>query len=78
MVCAMARRISVSVKPNARQTRVVKLSEEQYTVSVNAPAQDGRANEALIDALAGYFGVPKSRIKIVHGYASRRKRVEIG
>jgi hypothetical protein len=73
----MARRIFVSVKPNSRQTGVAKLSEAEYRVSVNAPPQEGRANVALIDALAGYFGLPKSRIKIVHGHGSRHKLIEI-
>jgi uncharacterized protein (TIGR00251 family) len=73
----MARRISVTLKPNARQTRVTKVSETEYQVAVNAPAQSGRANDALIDVLAHYFGVPKSRIRIIHGHASRHKLLEL-
>jgi uncharacterized protein (TIGR00251 family) len=74
----MARRISVTVKPAARQAQVSKLSETEYRVAVKAPAEGGRANDALIGALAQYFAIPKSQIKIIHGHASRRKLVELG
>jgi hypothetical protein len=74
----MARRISVTVKPNARKSLIAKLSETDYRVSVHAPAQDGEANRVLIELLAQHFDVPKTTIRIVHGQSSRRKLVEIG
>ena len=73
----MARRISVAVKPSARQTQVIKISESEYRVAIKEPAESGRANEALIEALAAYFRVPKNRLRIVHGHASRRKLLEV-
>ena len=73
----MARRISVTVKPNARKSLIAKLSETDYRVSVHAPAQDGEANRVLIELLAQHFDVPKTTIRIVHGHSSRRKLVEI-
>ncbi|MCQ4152640.1 MAG: DUF167 domain-containing protein [Archaeoglobales archaeon] len=69
-------RISVKVKPSARETRVEK-SGEEYLVSVRSPPVEGKANAELIEALAKYFGVPKSRIRIVAGQKSRKKIVEI-
>ena len=74
----MARRISVTVKPNARKSLIAKLSETDYRISVHAPAQDGEANRVLIELLAQHFDVPKTTIRIVHGHFSRRKLVEIG
>ena len=74
----MARRISVTVKPNARKSLIAKLSETDYQVSVHAPAQDGEANRVLIKLLAQHFDVPKTTIRIVHGHSPRRKLVEIG
>jgi len=73
----MARRISVTVKPNARKSLVAKLSETDYRVSVHAPAQHGEANRVLVELLAQHFDVPKTTIRIVHGHSSRRKLVEI-
>jgi uncharacterized protein (TIGR00251 family) len=73
----MARRISVTVKPSARRAVVTKISDSEFQVAVMAPARDGRANAALIEALAEYFAVPKSVVKILHGDHARRKLVEI-
>lgn len=42
-----------------------------------APAVEGKANEALVEFLAGYFGVPKRNVRIVSGLKSRQKRVMI-
>jgi uncharacterized protein len=74
----MARSLSVTVKPNAKSATITKLSDTEYRVSVHAPAEDGKANRAVIELLAEYFGVPKSAIKIVRGQFARKKWVEIG
>jgi len=70
-------KIEVHVKPNARKEGVEKTPLGIYKVSVNAPPQDGRANEAVIEALAEYFGVSKSSIVILRGQTGRRKLVEV-
>ena len=47
------------------------------TVRVSAPAQEGRANAAVLEMLAEHFGVPRRAVRLVHGQAGRRKLVEI-
>ncbi len=69
-------KISVKVKPNAKKSGVEKIGEE-FLVSLKAPPVDGRANAELIEVLADYFGVPKSRLRIVSGGKSRKKIVEL-
>ena len=73
----MAFRIVVTVKPNVRKDEVKKISESEYRVSVHAPPQAGKANQALSELLADYFAVPKSTIKIIRGHSSRKKFIEI-
>jgi uncharacterized protein (TIGR00251 family) len=73
----MPGRISVTVKPNAKKASVKALSDGEYHVAVNAPPHDGKANEALIELLADYFSVAKSKIKIVRGQTGRKKIVAI-
>ena len=73
----MTRRISVTVKPNAKHADITPLSDTEFRVAVPAPAQDGKANEALIEILAGYFGVPKSTITILRGHSARKKLIEL-
>jgi len=73
----MARKISLTVKPNARYASVEKISDAEFRVAVRVPAQEGAANRAVIEALAEFFAVPKSTIRIVRGQSSRKKLVEI-
>lgn len=42
-----------------------------------APAKEGRANAALVEALAKELGVPKSAIRIVAGARSKTKVLEV-
>ena len=70
-------RLSVTVVPYARATRIQQLDTGRLRVSVTAAPREGRANEALVDALAEHFGVPRSRVRILRGGGSRYKIVEI-
>jgi len=74
----MAQKIAVTVKPNAKKAEVTKLSDAEYRVAVRPPAEDGKANEAVIDLLADYFGIAKSAVKIIRGHSSRHKLLEVG
>jgi uncharacterized protein len=71
-------RITIRVKPGSRENRVEKAGERDFLVKVKAPAREGKANEAVIRALAEYFDVPPSRVAIVTGAGARQKIVEIG
>ena len=73
----MARIISLTVKANARHGRVEKISESEFRVTVRAPARDGAANRAVIEALAEFFAIPKSSLTIVRGQSARKKLVAI-
>lgn len=70
-------RISVKIKPNSKISKVEQSAEGLYKVSVTAPAQDGKANKALIETLSEYFKVAKSKINIVSGQTSKNKIIEI-
>lgn len=70
--------ISVAVKPNARENAVEKLPDGSFSVSVAAVPEKGKANLAVVRALAKHFGVAVSCVKIVRGASSGKKLVEIG
>jgi uncharacterized protein len=46
-------------------------------VRLQAPPVDGAANEALVDFLADELGVPRRHIRIVSGFGSRNKVLEV-
>ena len=70
--------ISVSVKPNAHENKVEKLPDGSFSVWVTAVPEKGKANLAVVRALAAHFGVAASCVKIVRGAGSGKKLVEIG
>jgi uncharacterized protein (TIGR00251 family) len=70
--------ISVRVVP--RSSRILIQKEEGgggYRVRLTAPPVEGEANEQLIQVLSKRLSVPRSRIAIVSGQGSRKKRVRV-
>jgi hypothetical protein len=70
-------RLPIRVTPRARKPGIGKAGDGTLVVKVREPAEDGRANEAVITALAVHFGVSERAVTIVHGHGSRRKLVEV-
>jgi hypothetical protein len=69
-------KMNIKVIPNAKQNKLVE-EPGRFKVYLTAPAVEGKANQALIEFLAGHFNVKKSRISIVRGGKSREKVVEV-
>ena len=65
------------VTPRARRDEVKSGPDGGYVVSVRAPAREGKANQAVLSALARYFSVPKSALRIVRGETARHKVIQI-
>jgi hypothetical protein len=70
-------KINVKAKPSSREEKVEKIDDQNFIVSVKEPPEKGKANEAIRNALAIYFKTGSSRVKIVSGYSSRNKIIEI-
>lgn len=70
-------KIFVKAKSGAKHERIEKVDAAHFVVAVKAPPVDGKANAAILKALAKYFRVPLSNLRMVSGFASRQKVVEI-
>ena len=75
-------RVAIRLSPRAKSDRllgIIATAEGGRTVkaSVTAPAQDGRANEALLQLLARAWRLPRRDLSIVVGAASRSKIVRV-
>jgi len=68
--------IRVKVKPNSRENKINKISENEYEVEISEPAEDNRANIKLVNLLSKYFDVSFRKIRIKNP-TSREKIVEI-
>ncbi len=74
-------RVTVRVSPGSRRTEVGgRYGEAEpavLVVRVSARAVDGKANGAVVAALADAFGVPTRDVRIVTGQRGRTKLLEI-
>lgn len=68
--------LKVRAVPNAK-TEKIEESEDGIKVRVRQPAVDGKANEAVIEAVSKHLGVRKSKVRIARGQKSRDKIIEI-
>jgi len=72
-------RIGVRAKPGTSRTRVGGSygPDEQLVVAVTAPAVNGKANDAVVHALADALDVPRRSITVVSGHAARSKVIVV-
>lgn len=70
-------KIFVKAKPNAKEEKVEKIDENNFVVSVKEPPIKGKANDAIRNALAIYFKTGSASVKIISGFSSRNKIIEI-
>ena len=66
-------KITVRVRPGAKEDRLERLSDSSFAVWVKARPQDGKANHAVREVLADYLGLPKSRVVLIRGEKSKDK-----
>ena len=65
------------VQPRASKDEIAGEMGGALKVRLRAPAVEDRANEALIDFLAGLLKTSRSAVSILSGERSRVKRIEI-
>jgi uncharacterized protein len=65
------------VQPGAKRSEFAGRHGERIKLRLAAPPVEGKANAALIEFLADYFGVPRRNVTIVSGIKSRAKRVAV-
>jgi uncharacterized protein len=73
----MAAILSVKVQPRSKAPGVEKLPDGSFRVRVQAAPDRGRANREVLERLAGFLGIPRSRLSIVRGEGSPSKWVKI-
>lgn len=69
--------IKVKVFPASKKEELIKKSEDNFEIWVKEPPVMGRANRAVIEALAKYFGVAPAKIRLIKGFRERNKILEL-
>ena len=70
-------RITLKIRPGAKRTAFAGKLGDVWKIRVAAPPVDGKANETLMKFLAKLVGRPAGAVRIVSGFTSATKTVEI-
>jgi len=66
--------ITIKVKPNASETKIISQSENEFIIAIAAPPEQNKANIELIKFLSKHF---KTDVKIIRGLKSKTKIVKV-
>lgn len=69
--------LRLRVVPGARRPGVVGRHGDAWKLRVSAPAEAGRANDAVLALLAETLDVPRRDLELTSGHASRDKVVAL-
>jgi uncharacterized protein (TIGR00251 family) len=69
--------VDVIVQPRASRAAVGPAVGDRLRVAVTAPPVDGKANAAVLEAVADAFGVRRRDVTIVAGETGRRKTLRV-
>ena len=73
-----AKTLAVRAQPGARRVGVAGTWNGHLKLAVSAPADQGRANEAILALVAAkLFGLRPSAVELVRGHSSRQKQVRL-
>lgn len=70
-------KIFVKANPSSKSKEVKQIGKNHFLVKVKEPRKEGRANRAIVKALATHLGVAHSCITLVSGFSSKQKVFEI-
>ncbi|MGB8005410.1 MAG: DUF167 domain-containing protein [Gaiellaceae bacterium] len=74
---AVSTRLRLRVSPGAKSAHVVGRHGDAWKVRVAAPAEGGRANDAVVRLLAETLSLPRQSVTLVSGHAARDKIVRL-
>ena len=68
-------RLQVRVKPGAKQDTLIGPYDGRLKMTVVAPPEKGKANDAVARVLAGALNLATSRVRVVAGFTDQNKTV---
>jgi uncharacterized protein len=68
--------LEIVAKPDSARPRVARRGTT-LVVAVRERAIDGRANDAIVRAIAAWLDVPRQDVAIAHGTGGRRKFITV-
>lgn len=68
---------NVKLVPNSSFSKIVGYTDDYVRIKISAPPIENKANKELIEFCSKFFGVNKSKLKIVSGDKSKLKKILI-
>ena len=65
--------ITVTALPHAKKRSIQKISDTDFRISTTIAPENNKATLDIIEQLADYFSIAKSRIACVRGRTNRKK-----
>jgi hypothetical protein len=69
--------IRVRVAARAKRASIKKLSNDKFEIAVKEPAEENRANAAVLTALSTYLKIPVKNLRIIRGHHHSSKVISI-
>ena len=69
----MEQYVKVKVHADEKKNKIVQKTPDNYEIWVKAPAEQGRANEAVRALLAQQLGVAENQLSLIKGATSPAK-----
>ena len=69
--------VELRAQPRARRRALACNQQGTLKAAVTAPAEDGKANRAVIELLAAEWRLPRSAFEVIRGTTARDKTVSI-
>ncbi len=69
--------IRVKAFPESRKPTVEETGEKTLRVFVREPAEDNRANRAIIHAVSVYYDIPENKLRMISGHRGMNKMIQV-
>ncbi|RME03264.1 MAG: YggU family protein [Planctomycetota bacterium] len=67
--------LHVRIRPSGGKNAIAGIHGEKLKISLQAPPEKGKANQALLRLLRQILGLPTSQMQILQGKHSRQKTI---
>ena len=69
--------IHIKANAGAKRESFAEKSKGHFVVSVREPAERNLANKRIIELVAGHFGLPAGKVRIINGHHSPSKILSV-
>ena len=67
----------VKAKPRSKHAKVEQIDETHFVIAVTEPPLEGKANAAIVRALAEHLGIAPSRLHLISNPIWKQKIFEV-